>query len=107
MRYEKIFPILRSGPCDPHDESMRFTELQPRIPAISQRTLTLTLRQAERDVLVVRTAYPGVPPRVEYEPTRVGLTLESAFQLAEWVGDHGADVGRSRRRYDTQKASDR
>lgn len=53
-------------------ERMRFTELQQRIPGISQRMLTRTVRHLERDGLVSRTVFPEVPPRVEYELTARG-----------------------------------
>ena len=51
------------------ERTMRFTELQRSIEGISQRMLTLTLRQLERDGLVERVVYPVVPPRVEYSLT--------------------------------------
>jgi DNA-binding HxlR family transcriptional regulator len=59
-----------------HAQRLRFTELQQRIPGISQRMLTLTLRKLERDGLVIRTAHAEVPPRVEYErsPSPAGLS---------------------------------
>ena len=46
--------------------TLRFTELKRSVDGISQRMLTLTLRQLERDGLVERTVYPTVPPKVEY-----------------------------------------
>lgn len=49
--------------------SLRFTELRRKIDGVSQRMLTVTLRQLERDGLVRRTVYPVVPPRVDYELT--------------------------------------
>src|SRR5215207_2908746 len=52
----------------------RFSELQRSIDGISQRMLTLTLRQIERDGLVERTVYPTIPPRVEYSLTPLGRT---------------------------------
>ncbi|SDT69908.1 helix-turn-helix domain-containing protein [Jiangella sp. DSM 45060] len=84
-----------------HGERMRFTELQQRIPGISQRMLSLTLRHLERDGLVSRTAYAEVPPRVEYQLTDIGRTLiDPAVRLAEWAAEHDADIDRSQRRYD-------
>jgi DNA-binding HxlR family transcriptional regulator len=91
-----------------HDESVRFTELEQRIPGISQRMLTLTLRHLERDGLVARTAYAEVPPRVEYRLTDVGLTLiEPAVHLAEWAVEHNPDIDLSQQRYDKGKLSER
>nr|WP_310023125.1 helix-turn-helix domain-containing protein [Microbacterium resistens] len=82
-------------------ERRRFSELLRGIPGISQRMLTLTLRQLERDGLVVRTAYAEVPPRVEYELTELGGTfVEIAHTIADWaIANHGA-IERSRSRYD-------
>ncbi|WP_216853854.1 winged helix-turn-helix transcriptional regulator [Phytoactinopolyspora halotolerans] len=91
-----------------HDQRMRFTELQQRIPGISQRMLTLTVRNLERDGLVSRTTYAEVPPRVEYELTDVGRTLiDPAVRLAEWAVEHNPDIDRSRQLYDEQQPSER
>jgi DNA-binding HxlR family transcriptional regulator len=60
-------------------ELLRFTQLARRIPAISQKMLTQTLRQMERDGLVTRTIHPVVPPRVDYRLTDLGLSLDAAF----------------------------
>ena len=56
-------------------KTMRFNELRHSIGGISQRMLTLTLRNLERDGLVIRTVYPEIPPRVEYQLTELGRTL--------------------------------
>src|SRR5690606_41954527 len=55
--------------------TMRFNELRHAIGGISQRMLTLTLRNLERDGLVTRTVYPEIPPRAEYQLTELGRTL--------------------------------
>jgi DNA-binding HxlR family transcriptional regulator len=54
---------------------MRFDELLHTIKNISQRMLTVTLRGLERDGLVTRTVYPTIPPRVDYELTKLDRTL--------------------------------
>ena len=57
----------------------RFTRLGGLVGGISQKMLTQTLRQMERDGLVVRTVHPVIPPRVEYRLTDLGFTLAEAF----------------------------
>jgi len=54
----------------------RFNELRREIPSVSQRMLTLTLRNLERDGLVNRTVTPTIPPRVDYELTSLGSSLQ-------------------------------
>jgi DNA-binding HxlR family transcriptional regulator len=83
----------------------RFTELKREIDGISQRMLTLTLRQLERDGLVERTVFPVVPPRVEYELTALGETLLATVQsLIEWAAAHHVEIAAARERYDTAHA---
>jgi DNA-binding HxlR family transcriptional regulator len=63
----------------------RFSELQRLLPNCSQRMLTLQLRELEHDGLVKRTVYAEVPPRVEYELTAFGASLEPVLlQLRNW-----------------------
>ena len=82
-------------------ERLRFSELQQRVTGISQRMLTRTVRQLERDGLVSRTSYAEVPPRVEYALTELGRTLIApAVALAEWAVAHNDDVDASRSSYD-------
>lgn len=57
----------------------RFTQLGRRVPGISQKMLTQTLRQMERDGLVERTVHPVVPPHVDYSLTPLGSGLSEAF----------------------------
>jgi len=85
------------------ERTMRFTELQRSIEGISQRMLTLTLRQLERDGLVDREVYPVVPPRVEYSLTSLGSTLlPPLLGVAEWAREHRTDIERARVEYDAQ-----
>jgi len=79
-------------------EPMRYSDLQASIPGISQRMLTVTLKALERDGLLTRTAYPEVPPRVEYDLTSLGRSLRDAVMtLAGWAASHHEDVAASRR----------
>jgi len=86
-------------------KTMRFNELRHTIGGISQRMLTLTLRNLERDGLVTRTVYPEIPPRVEYALTDLGRTLTQPLDtLWDWAGSHRDEVQAARVRYDTQQA---
>jgi DNA-binding HxlR family transcriptional regulator len=86
-------------------KTMRFNELRHAIGGISQRMLTLTLRNLERDGLVTRTVYPEIPPRVEYALTDLGRTLtEPLDALWNWAAAHQNEVQVARTRYDDQHA---
>jgi DNA-binding HxlR family transcriptional regulator len=83
--------------------TLRFNELRREIDGISQRMLTVTLRQLERDGLVTRTVYPVVPPRVEYALTPLGQTLHSTIQaLVTWTETHQDEVAAARAAYDAR-----
>jgi DNA-binding HxlR family transcriptional regulator len=83
------------------DGTMRFSELRREIEGISQRMLTLTLRNLERDGLLTRTVFPEVPPRVEYTLTRLGKTLLEPIQgLAEWAADNRTSIQAAREDFD-------
>ncbi|AXG78367.1 winged helix-turn-helix transcriptional regulator [Streptomyces paludis] len=80
---------------------LRFTELRREIDGISQRMLTVTLRQLERDGLVRRTVHPVVPPRVDYELTSLGRTLHTTIRaLVTWTEEHQTEVAAARAAYD-------
>jgi len=82
--------------------------LRRRIDGISQRMLTVTLRQLERDGLVRRTVYPVVPPRVEYELTPLGRTLHDTIQaLVAWTEEHQNEIAAARVGYDARAAAER
>jgi len=81
----------------------RFNELRKALGSISQRMLTLTLRQLERDGLVTRTVFPTVPPKVEYALTRLGRSLlEPVSELGLWARKNRAAIQDARLRFDMQ-----
>ena len=84
--------------------TLRFNELRHAIGGISQRMLTLTLRNLERDGMVTRTVYPEIPPRVEYQLTELGVTLRVPLRaLWDWAAENQDEVKASRGRYDRMK----
>jgi DNA-binding HxlR family transcriptional regulator len=79
----------------------RYGDLHRQVGGISQKMLTQTLRKLERDGLVTRHVYPEVPPRTEYELTKLGHTLIGPMgALCEWAGAHLSELEQARRRYD-------
>ncbi|MCG7534552.1 helix-turn-helix domain-containing protein [Pseudoalteromonas sp. OOF1S-7] len=83
------------------DGPERFNALKSRIQGISQRMLTQTLRDMERDGYVKRTVYAEVPVRVEYTLTELGRGLaKSAWQLVSWADDHFDEISAARTSYD-------
>jgi DNA-binding HxlR family transcriptional regulator len=72
--------------------TLRFTRIAQLVGGISQRMLTKTLRQMERDGFVVRKVYPEVPPKVEYHLTELGSSLCEAFcGVWTWAEKHQAE----------------
>jgi DNA-binding HxlR family transcriptional regulator len=81
--------------------TMRFTRIGEAIPGVSQKMLTQTLRQMERDGLLVRTVHPVVPPKVEYRLTDLGFTLGAAFcGVWVWAAENLTQVEEARRAFD-------
>jgi DNA-binding HxlR family transcriptional regulator len=79
------------------DGELRFSRIQERVPGISQKMLTKTLRQLERDGLVARRVHAEVPPRVDYRLTDLGESLAYALcGLWEWAAEHMDAVNRAR-----------
>ena len=79
---------------------LRFTRLGELIGGVSQKMLTKTLRQMEADGLALRTVYPVVPPRVEYELTERGRSLGAAFcGVWEWAEENREAVAKSRQAF--------
>ncbi|MGA5035786.1 winged helix-turn-helix transcriptional regulator [Streptomyces capoamus] len=84
---------------------VRFTELERAIEGVSRRMLTLNLRKLEREGLLVRTVYPTVPPRVEYECTEMALELhDTLLSLVGWAERHSGDIARAHAAYDAAHA---
>jgi DNA-binding HxlR family transcriptional regulator len=82
---------------------MRFNEIRHEVEEISQRMLTLTLRQLERDGIINRKIYPTVPPKVEYWLTPLGQTLLDTMQsLVDWTITHREEIVSARDAYDAR-----
>jgi DNA-binding HxlR family transcriptional regulator len=81
------------------DRRMRFTELHRAITGISQRMLTVTLRNLEHDGILIRTIYPTIPPRVEYQLSDRGRSLKVAqAPIGNWVRENQTDIEKARER---------
>lgn len=88
-----IVDLLGDGRC-------RFRDLSKRIGGISQKMLTQTLRELEADGYVTRTAFPVVPPRVEYELTPLGESLHQLLsQVRDWAETNINAVETARKQY--------
>jgi DNA-binding HxlR family transcriptional regulator len=89
-----VVGVLGDGP-------KRFSEIRRALGSISQRMLTLTLRGLERDGLVTRTVFPTIPPRVDYELTKLGRSLlKPVSGLGLWARQNRATIEDARRRFD-------
>lgn len=80
-----VLGLLDDGP-------MRFTVLQTRLPGVSPKMLTRTLRRLESASLVTRTIYPEVPPRVEYELTDLGTSAAVPLGLLRSWAEENLDA---------------
>jgi DNA-binding HxlR family transcriptional regulator len=89
-----VVGVLGDGP-------KRFNEIRRALGSISQRMLTLTLRGLERDGLVTRTVFPTIPPRVDYELTKLGRSLlEPVNGLGLWARQNRSAIADARQRFD-------
>lgn len=75
----RIYDVLQKG------ESVRYCLINNELKTISEKTLTAQLREMEQDGIITRIIYPEVPPRVEYQLTALGQSLQTVFDaLASW-----------------------
>ncbi|MFT3967656.1 MAG: helix-turn-helix domain-containing protein [Sphingobium sp.] len=83
---------------------LRFTRIGRLVDGISQKMLTQTLRQMERDGLVIRTVHPVIPPRVEYRLTDLGHSLGAAFcGVWIWAETNLSRIETARARFDAMR----
>src|SRR5271154_7308244 len=83
---------------------VRFTRLGELVGGVSQKMLTKTVRQMERDGLVTRTVHPVIPPRVEYQLTELGHSLGAAFcGVWIWAEEHHDEIIRARQAFQAVK----
>jgi DNA-binding HxlR family transcriptional regulator len=83
------------------DGPRRFNELKRQVEGVSQRMLTLTLKNLERDGLVSRAVTASVPPRVDYALTPLGRSmLEPVRALGQWAQAHIPQMDAARADYD-------
>jgi DNA-binding HxlR family transcriptional regulator len=83
------------------EHTMRFGQLRREIDGISQRMLTVTLRNLERDGLIYRKVFPEIPPRVEYRLSPLGCTLIDTIQsLVRWADEHQEQIAHAREAFD-------
>lgn len=89
------------------DQPRRFSELHRGIEGVSQKMLTQTLRNLERDGLIDRTVYAQVPPRVDYNLTMLGKTLGSLIlQICDWAEENIDEVTAAQIAYDRRNTID-
>ncbi len=87
-------------------KTMRHSELQRAVGGISQKVLTQTLRNLERNGVVVRTVYPVVPPQVEYSLTPLGRSLVKVLDaMCVWAIRHHNEAQKAREQYDMKQPS--
>lgn len=82
----------------------RYSELRTAIEGVSEKMLAQTLRELERDGLILRTSYPVVPPHVVYSLTPLGKECaRHVSELMGWIETHVRDLRGARRAYDSKK----
>lgn len=80
--------------------TLRFSEVGRIVGGISQKMLTKTLREMERDGLVIRTVHPVIPPHVDYTLTELGRELSAAFcGVWTWAETYYGEVSAARKAF--------
>lgn len=86
------------------DGPKRYSEVSDRLAGVSQKMLTQTLRNLERDGILTRTVTPQVPVRVDYELTPLGESLGGVLgELKAWAEQHVPEVDKARAEYDARQ----
>ena len=94
-----IYALVTKGP-------LRFVELRRELPKVTQRMLTQQLRDLERHGLIERTFFEEIPPRVEYEVTPLGRSLDPIFKsICDWAGKNFPSIDRARAQYDNRTST--
>ncbi len=87
---------------------LRFSQLRRTVDGISQKMLTATLRDLEKDGFVSRKVTPSIPPRVDYALTEMGLELrEPIFHLIRWANANNGRITEARERYAARAAEEK
>ena len=99
-RWSMLILLTLNGKQEP----MRYSDILAAIPDISQKMLTVALKNLEADGLVQRQAYAEIPPRVEYNITERAKTLMPHINsLVEWALDNLADILNDRKKFSSNK----
>ncbi len=99
-RWSMLILLTLNGKQEP----MRYSDILAAIPDISQKMLTVALKNLEADGLVQRQAYAEIPPRVEYNITERAKTLMPHINsLVEWALDNIADILNDRKKFSSNK----
>ncbi|WP_051046642.1 winged helix-turn-helix transcriptional regulator [Nocardia asiatica] len=97
-----VLSVLRA-----QDGPIRFNELRRRLDGITQKMLTRTLRNLEREGLVRRAVYPTVPPRVEYSLTELGTSIGAiSHAMGVWAVEHQDRILSARAEFDARAATE-
>ncbi|MGW6844576.1 winged helix-turn-helix transcriptional regulator [Streptomyces sp. NPDC054958] len=103
---DKWVGLIVSALGQAENRSLRYSDLGRKIPGVSQKMLTQTLRSLERDGLVTRTVTPTVPARVDYTLTDLGSSLGCLLSSVKlWAESHFDQVSAHRDTYDRATAT--